>query len=544
MLKHARSLLHHRSDGVKSCLILFFSFAMLNAAFAVEARPNILFIYADDWGWGDLACHGHPHLKTPNLDRLAKEGTDFQQFVVCNPVCSPSRTAIVTGRYPARFLVHQHFAGHAENVARGMPDWLDPKVTLLPRLMKEAGYATAHYGKWHLSGGGKDIDAPLPAAYGYDDAAVWTGPGRNVFEGTSVERQAGDAHDKSGASFQTIAATEHVLRFVRQASVEKKPFYIHFWLHETHHLVAATEEQKAPYPDTAEPQRTYYSAVTRADAQVGRVLALLDELKLAENTIVIFSSDNGPENSQLRPTDKLYHSVGTTGGLRGRKRSLYMGGVNVPFLVRWPGRVPAGRVDKTSVIAGVDMLPTLLAAAGVAAPEGYQSDGLNVLAAFKGETFMRTQPLFWEWRGPNAQEADWPQLAMRDGFHTLVMNYDGSRTELYDLSKDRAQAHDLSAADPQRTAAMTAALRAWQKTLPVPTPPEPGAAHKKPSSAPAKAAPNRAAAFKKWDKNADGILTLEEYSEGLSNKENAAQRFTNFDKNQDGRLSREEFVGP
>jgi arylsulfatase A-like enzyme len=529
---------------MKGLLILFSAFVALNAAFAAESRPNILFIYADDWGWGDLACHGHPYLKTPNLDRLAKEGTDFQQFVVCNPVCSPSRTAIVTGRYPARFLVHQHFAGHAENAARGMPDWLDPKVTLLPRLMKEAGYTTAHYGKWHLSGGGNDIDAPLPAEYGYDDAAVWTGPGRNVFEGTSVERQAGDAHDKSGASFQTIAAAEHVLRFVRQASAEKNPFYINFWLHETHHLVAATEEQKAPYPDTAEPQRTYYSAVTRADAQMGRVLALLDELKLAENTIVIFSSDNGPENSQPRPTDKLYHSVGTTGGLRGRKRSLYMGGVNVPFLVRWPGHVPAGRVDKTSVIAGVDMLPTLLAATGVAAPAGYQSDGLNVLAAFKGEPFTRPQPLFWEWRGPNSQEADWPQLAMRQGFHTLVMNYDGSRTELYDLSKDRAQGNDLVTADPERAAAMTTALRAWQKTLPMPAPPLAGAARKKPSAAPAKAAPNRAVAFKKWDKNADGILTLEEYSEGLSNNENAAQRFKNFDKNQDGRLSREEFVGP
>ncbi len=528
---------------MKAFLILFPAFVMLSATFAAEPRPNILFIYADDWGWGDLACHGHPHLKTPNLDRLAKEGTDFQQFVVCNPVCSPSRTAIVTGRYPAQFLVHQHFAGHAENVARGMPDWLDPKVTLLPRLMKEAGYATAHYGKWHLSGGGKDIDAPLPAEYGYDDAAVWTGPGRSVFEGTSVERQAGDAHDKSGASFQTIAAAEHVLRFVRQASVEKKPFYINFWLHETHHLVAATEEQKAPYPDTAEPQRTYYSAVTRADAQVGRVLALLDELKLAENTIVIFSSDNGPENSQPRPTDKLYHSVGTTGGLRGRKRSLYMGGVNVPFIVRWPGQVPAGRVDKTSVIAGVDMLPTLLAATGVAAPAGYQSDGLNVLAAFKGESFSRPQPLFWEWRGPNAQEADWPQLAMREGFHTLVMNYDGNRTELYDLSKDRAQENDLSTADPPRAAAMTAALRVWLKTLPVPMPPASVAARKKPSAAPAKPAPNRAVAFKRWDKNADNILTLEEYSQGLSKNENAAQRFKNFDKNQDGR-SREEFVGP
>lgn len=522
--------------------LLFATFAVLPAA--ASAPPNILFIYADDWGWGDLACHGHPHLQTPNLDRLAKEGTDFQQFVVCNPVCSPSRTAIVTGQYPARHLVHQHFAGHAENVARGMPDWLDPKVTLLPRLMKEAGYTTGHFGKWHLSGGGKDINAPLPAEYGYDDAAVWTGPGRNVFEGTSVEKRAGDAHDKSGASFQTIAAAEHVLRFVRQAHEQKKPFYINFWLHETHHLVAATEEQKAPYPGTAEPQRTYYAAVTRADAQIGRVLALLDELQFAENTIVIFSSDNGPENSQPNPGDKLYFSVGTTGGLRGQKRSLYMGGVNVPFLVRWPGHVPAGRVDKTSVIAGVDMLPTLLAATGVAAPAGYQSDGLNVLSAFKGESFTRPQPLFWEWRGPNAHEADWPQLAMRDGFHTLLMKHDGTQVELYDLAQDRAQESDLGTAQPERVASMTAAIRAWQKTLPVSTPPVVVTRKAAPSAVPAKPAPDRARAFKNWDKNNDNILTLEEYTNGLARKEGAAQRFKNFDKNGDGQLSREEFVTP
>ncbi len=507
------------------------------------APPNVLFIYADDWGWGDLGCHGHPHLKTPNIDRLAKEGTDFEQFVVCNPVCSPSRTAIVTGQYPARHLVHQHFASHAENVARGMPDWLDPKVTLLPRLFKGAGYATGHFGKWHLSGQGKDMDAPLPAEYGYDEAAVWTGPGLGVFEGSSVADKRGDAHDKTGASFQTIAATDHALNFIRSAN--GRPFYVNLWIHETHHLVAATEDDKKEYPDTAEPQKTFYSAITRADKQIGRMLALLDELKLADNTIVIFSSDNGPENSGAKPTDKFYYSVGTTGGLRGRKRSLYMGGVNVPFIVRWPGHVPAGRVDKTSVIAGVDMLPTLLAATDIAMPAGYASDGINVLPAFMGEPFTRTQPLFWEWRGPNAQEADWPQLAMRDGFQTLLMSFDEKRVELYDLTTDRGQERDQATSNPERTASMVAAIKAWRKTLPVPTdPPAPTAPRRKApvDPAPATAKTDYAAAFKRWDKNSDGTLSLEEYTNGLAKKENAPQRFKNFDKNGDGRVTEDEFV--
>jgi hypothetical protein len=222
------------------------------------ARPNILFIYADDWGWGDLACHGHPHLKTPHLDRLAKEGTDFHQFTVCNPVCSPSRTAIVTGQYPARHGVHQHFATDAENAARGMPNWLDPRAPLLPRVLHEAGYATAHYGKWHLCGSGSK-NAPQPAEYGYDDAAGWTGPGKSVFEGSSVDDKAGTAHDAVGAAFQTIAATDHAVRFIREH--KDRPFYVNLWIHETHHLVAATDEDKKEYPDTAEPQRTYYSAI-------------------------------------------------------------------------------------------------------------------------------------------------------------------------------------------------------------------------------------------------------------------------------------------
>lgn len=526
---------------MKLLVCLCSSFVFLHSSFS--AQPNVLFIYADDWGFGDLACHGHPHLKTPNLDRLAREGTDFHQFTVCNPVCSPSRAAIVTGQYPARHGVHQHFAGHSENVARGMPDWLDPKAPLLPRVLHEAGYATAHYGKWHLSGQGGEIEAPLPAAYGYDDAAVWTGPGRSVFEGTNVEKMAGSAHDKVGASFQTIAATEHALHFIR--GVKDKPFYLNLWLHETHHLVSATDEDKKEYPDTAEPQRTYYAAVTRADRQVGRLLALLDELKLADNTIVFFSSDNGPENSQPRPSDKLYHSVGSTGGLRGQKRSLYLGGVNVPFIVRWPRVVPAGRVDKTSVLAGVDVMPTLLAALDVKAPAGYQSDGVNILAALKGQPFARQAPVFWEWRGPHAHEADWPTHSIRDGDHVLIHNEDFTRMELYNVITDRAQQHDIAPQNPELVATLKAKLDAWRKTLPMPFVQSGRRAADVKATSAARKAPtvDRAAAYKRWDKNTDGILTLEEYTNGLAKKDDAPKRFKAFDKDNDGKLTREEFIG-
>ena len=140
-----------------TCLLVLMLECLIAVSLAdaeqIGEKPNIVFIYADDLGFGDLACHGHPHIQTPNLDRLAREGTDFWSFTVVNPVCSPSRTGIVTGQFPSRWGVHQHFASPDQNVARNMPDWLDPKAPLLPRVLKEAGYRTAHYGKWHLSGG-------------------------------------------------------------------------------------------------------------------------------------------------------------------------------------------------------------------------------------------------------------------------------------------------------------------------------------------------------------------------------------------------------
>ncbi len=145
-----------------------------------------------------------------------------------------------------------------------MPDWLDPNVVLLSRLLKTARYTNGHFGKWHLSGGGIE-NAPLPAAYGIDEAAVWTGPGKGVFEGTSVANKAGNAHDRVGASYLTEAAVEHTIRFLRSA--KGNPFYLNLWIHETHHLVSGTEADKRAYPNTAEPERTYYAAVTRADLQ-------------------------------------------------------------------------------------------------------------------------------------------------------------------------------------------------------------------------------------------------------------------------------------
>jgi N-acetylgalactosamine-6-sulfatase len=517
-------------------LALFFVLGIVAAGRA--DRPNVLFVYADDWGWGDLGCHGHPEIKTPNLDRLASEGTDFHQFTVCNPVCSPSRVAVLTGHFPARYSVHQHFSSHQQNVARGMPDWLDPSVPLLPKIFKQAGYKTAHYGKWHLSGGGVE-NTPSTSQYGYDDSAVYVGPGKHVFAGTSYGKLARDAaaHDQIAAAYLTTAAVDHTLQFIR--SCGETPFYINLWLHETHHLVAATEEDKKAYPETAEPQRTYYSAVTRADLQVGRVLSLLDELGKRDDTIVIFSSDNGPEETHPNPGDKFYYSVGSSGGLRGRKRSLYLGGVGTPLIVRWPGHVPAGRVDKTTTLAAVDFFPTLLAAAGLSAPDRYEADGENVLAALGGQSFQRTKPIFWQWRGTHASTANWPVRAIRDGPWYLLTDDGKNRVELYNVKENREQDRDLSGRYPDRVRSMLSQITVWEATLPdaPPTVTSTPAPTKKPTI-------DRNAIFDRKDHDKDGLLTLKEYLDRFPDQAEGRRRFPGFDKNGDRQLSRDEFVKP
>jgi len=516
--------------------LLLAPLAVLHAVGAPEApRPNIVFIFADDWGWGDLSCHGHPYLKTPNLDRLAAEGIDFQQFNVLSPVCSPSRTAAVTGNYPARYSIREALTtSPVENKERQQCDWLDPKAVTIAGLLKQAGYATGHFGKWHL---GQGDDVPLPEAYGYDAYSTWNGPRREANER--------DFH----------AVFDKTIAFIR--AHKERPFYVDLWTHETHAPQVPTEESLKQYAHLDEQHRPYAAAVADGDKGIGRVLAALKELGLEEKTIVIFSSDNGPERTgsekqkELRGGYGTYYSTGSTGALRGRKRSLYEGGLRVPFMVRWPGHVPAGIKNVTTVVAAVDLLPTLCAAAGVSLPPDYKPDGENMLEAFKGKSVIRSKPVFWEWSGYDAEPDWWPRLAVRDGDWKLVMDKDAKRIELHRVLDDRAEAMDSAKEHPEIVAKLTKLALDWKVTLP--EHPDPACVSQAQSGQPkrkgkAKAeerpAPDRAKTFGRWDTNKDGVLTLEEYKVGLKGKENAETRFQNFDKNGDGQLSRKEFVNP
>lgn len=420
-------------------------------------KPNIIFILADDWGWGDLGCHGHPYLKTPNLDRLASQGTEFYQFTVASGVCSPSRTAVMTGHFPARYCIHGHFATVESHIKRGMPDWLDPQAVLLPRLLQQAGYATAHYGKWHLT----NImvpDAPLPSEYGYDDYGTFNCSGPQM-----------PVHDDVKRSIQ----------FIERSRAAGKPFFINLWIHEPHTPHYPKPEYLKRFAHlNSEPDEIYAAVLAHADARIGELLSALDRLQLTENTLVIFSSDNGPENTgpaSRRITDDRstgpgfgsFASVGTTGGHRGRKRSLLQGGIGVPFIARWPGRIAAGKVDDSTPITAVDLLPTFCAIAGVELPKGYLPDGVDQSAALFGRpSSVRKKPIFWQWRFASQRGDNWPTLAVRADSWKLLLGKDPHQVELFRFPQDRLEKHNLRDQQPEEVERLKRLVDGWLATLP------------------------------------------------------------------------------
>jgi len=322
---------------------------LASAAVAAQSstRPNIVFILADDMGWGDLSCYGNQRMKTPNLDRLAAQGTLFTQFYVNGSVCSPSRSAFLTGMFPARNRIHGHIATEEElNASRGMPNFLDPTVPTLARGLKSAGYRTAHFGKWHL---GRYKGAPLPGEYGFD-----------VHK--SVESN-GELFDEMAEGFRARSSAwivDNALEFIRSGS---GPFYAQLWMLLPHGPLAPTAAQLAPFknlqpgPHVPWPgaQQVYNASLRNLDDELGRLFTELERDGLAANTIVVFSSDNGPEDIHIGSAS--HSAFGSPGPFRGRKRSLYEGGVRLPFIVRWPGRVPAGRVENKAVVAGGGSVP-------------------------------------------------------------------------------------------------------------------------------------------------------------------------------------------
>ena len=449
--------------GLITALLL----ASSSASHAAEAkRPNILFLLVDDMGFGDPACFGGVGEATPNLDRLAREGTRFTQFYVASPICSPSRTAFTTGNFPSRWRINSYLHERAGNRADDQADFLDPRAPSLARTLKAAGYATGHFGKWHM-GGGRDVDdAPLPGAYGFDESLVNSTP----LEGMGPALPAGTPRWKTTGLFM-----ERTLDFIKRQQTAGKPFYVNLWFSEVHdahvprpedmdpELMQTERVKKGGYPQSMDGFRR---TLRGFDRDLGKFLDELQRLGVAQNTIVLLTGDNGP--------NPLYDAASRarTAGLRGQKWSLYEGGVREAFIARWPGKIPAGRVNDTSVIGSVDFFPTLCALAGVAAPKDTKFDGEDMSKALLGESVARTRPLFWEYGRtasylkPKTESDRSPNIAIRDGEWKLLVNADGTGAELYNLATDRNEAHNLAAEKPDSTKRLTDAALAWRKSLP------------------------------------------------------------------------------
>lgn len=426
-----------------------------------DERPNILFIFADDWGWGDLSCHGHPYVKTPNIDRLAKEGTDFHRFSVASGVCSPSRTAVMTGHFPARYNIDGHFAWVPSNAKRNMPDWLSPKSPVLPRMLQGAGYRTAHYGKWHLSNN-MIPDSPLPSEYGYDQYGAFNCAGEQI-----------PVHEDS----------EHAVAFIEKCHNEQRPFFVNLWLHEPHTPFHTVPKYRWRFRELREEDNIYASVLSHADDRIGEVLAALDRLNIAENTLVIFSSDNGPARGSANAELGLMHDTATgagfniaaakgiTGGRKGYKSALFEGGIGVPFIARWPGKIAAGKIDSVSMISAVDLLPTFCELAGASLPDGYTPDGKSQVAALMGKQKAgRAKPLFWKmqaaWPIPKTRPHHWVSWAIVHENWKLMCNRDLSYAELYNITEDPLEQVNLADARPKAVAALRRQIAEWKQSLP------------------------------------------------------------------------------
>jgi len=430
-------------------------------------QPNIIFVFADDWGYGDLGCYGNTEAATPNIDKMAEEGTLYTQFHVTSGVCSPSRTSVITGHFPARHRVHGHFAGNEVNTKRGMPNWLDETLPVyLPRLMQQAGYKTAHFGKWHLGGGGLphgDLSAPEPKEYGYDETRVWNGNGP-TWKGDQLwpTTRYMDS-DKVWAQNSSKIAVNATIDFL-QRHKDSGPMFVNLWLKDPHTPLWPTDEQRAPYKGYEPDKETYYAVLTDSDYHVGRLMDVIKEMGIDENTIVIFSSDNGP--ADYKPA-KI---AGSTAGLKGRKTMIFQGGVNVPFIVRWPGRVDAGKTDDQSVMNAVDLLPTFCELAGKELPADYQPDGESFACIFDNVPFERSKPMFWEWRFPRKQSPSkpnsWVTLAVRDGDWKLLADKERQRVELYNIAEDRFEINNLANQNRAKASELIAMWDAWKSELP------------------------------------------------------------------------------
>ena len=452
-------------------LVFLLGAAGIATAQAAAQRPNIVFILADDLGYTDVACYGSKYYETPNIDRMAANGIRFTSGYTCGPNCAPTRAALMSGQYGPRTGVYT--VGSIERFDwRSRPLRPMDNVTQLPlnkitiaQSLKKAGYATGMFGKWHLGEGG----AYHPGQRGFDEAIVSMGRHFDFVTHPPVEYPKG--------AYLADFLTDKAVDFLRRH--KEGPFFLylpHFAVHSPHEAktnLVAKFKPKPPVGGHNNP--TYAAMIASVDESVGRVLALLDELKLSENTLVIFASDNGGVGGYVREGIKAAGDITDNAPLRGGKGMLYEGGIRVPYIFRWPGRIPAGTVCDQP-INSVDLFPTLLEVAGAEPPPNYPLDGTSYfkLLTSGGKAAFGRDAMFWHFPGYlGAGAGSWrttPAGAIRSGDWKLQEFFEDGRLELYNLRDDLGQKNDLAAKLPEKTKELHDRLIAWRQAIKAPMP--------------------------------------------------------------------------
>ncbi len=421
-------------------LTLLSSIALLHSS--LSAQPNMILFLADDLGYGDLGCFGHPIIKSPNLDTLAKQGVRLTQSYSGSAVCSPSRSALLTGRTPHRNGVYTW-------IAEGAEVHLRTSENTLPELLKGAGYTTCHSGKWHLNGLFNNPAQPQPNDHGYDWwMATQNNAGPSHENPNNFVRNGQPVGQMQGYSAPLVVG--EAITWLKEKRDTSKPFFLAVWTHEPHYPIKSDTKFKALYPElTDDIQREHHANVTQMDHAFGMLMKSLDEQKLSDSTFIYFTSDNGPEGDGIKSPGR-----GSSGGLRGRKRDVHEGGIRVPGIARWPGKIKPGTTCNVPVI-GSDVFPTMLSIAGVEAPKNRVLDGVNILPALEGSATKveRPQPLFWRLHmAPNMK------IAMRVDDWKILADETLSEFELYNLKDDVKETTDLKNKDVERFGALKAQL--------------------------------------------------------------------------------------
>ena len=429
-----------------------------DSVLAAERAPNIVFILIDDLGWMDLACQGNKLVETPHIDRLMKQGMRFTSAYAAAPVCSPTRAAILTGRSPARLQITNHTPDRSSFtpddallLPATMCEHLPTEEVTIAERLRAAGYATAFLGKWHLSGGGRGKPEFEPTRQGFDVNIGGCGYGGppTFFDPYGIP----NLPDRREGEYLPDRLADEAITYMRKHRDD--PFMLFLWNYTVHWPMEAPQKLLDKYADRKGRglNDTRYGAMIEAmDAAVGRVLAELDSLELADDTLVVFTSDNGG-----------FAGVSDNRPLRAAKGHLYEGGIRVPMAVRWPGVVKPGTTCEAPVIS-TDFFPTLLDVARLKPNDDVSLDGASIMPLLRGETIERDAIYFhypnYAWHRSNRLGG-----AIRAGRYKLIERFDDGSLELFDLDRDLSERENLAESMPQKAAELQQKLAAWRKAV-------------------------------------------------------------------------------